>query len=152
MVRLTAALAATLMLGLAGAFAAVESGAQERPGRGPEQVPPRGPQGPRGPEMPGREMDGPMPGQGPRVGAWTIVDSKSGTILLNTATGDSFMLRDGKESPHWQPIERPMPRGQGRPDQPMPRGEGRPDQPKPRGEKAPPSPEDMKRKIEEEGP
>ncbi len=42
-------------------------------------------------------------------GMWQIVTHKDTVILLNTASGDTFRLGDGKEGPEWKPIPRPRP-------------------------------------------
>jgi len=52
-----------------------------------------------------------MPGMGGpgQPGTWQITSGGDRTFLLNTATGDSYLLAKGEEGMHWQPIHRPMP-------------------------------------------
>jgi hypothetical protein len=183
MFRALAAFAAVAVLGLIGAGRASVSDAQETQTRrvvqrnggpviieteemdevqargGGEFVPPRpGRQGNQGqPGMPGM-------GGGPEFGmmmggGWTIHDTRQGAILLNAMTGESFMLREGKDGGmRWQPIERPQPeRREGpQPDRregPQPRQPDRPrtTEPAPRPDREQPAnPEQARKRIEAE--
>lgn len=40
-------------------------------------------------------------------GTWTVVDTKAGTMLLNTVNGETFVLRNAETSPRWVKVERP---------------------------------------------
>lgn len=51
----------------------------------------------------------PIQGRG-QPGTWQIVTSRDMTLLLNTASGETFVLAGDKESPRWKPVERPLPR------------------------------------------
>lgn len=76
----------------------------------------------RGPDAP--RPDAPRPPM-PAPGTWQIVTHEKLVLLLNTASGETFRLREREGELHWQPIARPGAEGP-RPD--MPRGE-RPDRP-----------------------
>lgn len=52
---------------------------------------------------------GMMGGMMNRPGTWELERSGEGMILLNTATGETFVLRGDDDKLHWQPI--PMPKG-----------------------------------------
>lgn len=92
----------------------------------------RGPDAPR-PEGP--RPDAPRP-PAPPTGMWQIVTHEKLVLLLNTASGETYRLREHEGELHWQPIPRPghdgprpdMPRGERPRDPDMPRGE-RPDRP-----------------------
>ncbi len=40
-------------------------------------------------------------------GTWTVVDTKAGTMLLNTGSGASYLLRDADTAPRWVKIQSP---------------------------------------------
>lgn len=85
----------------------------------------------RGPDAPrpdGPRPDAPRP-PAPPTGMWQIVTHEKLVLLLNTASGETFRLREREGELHWQPIPRPdMPRGERPRDSDMPRGD-RPDRP-----------------------
>ena len=126
MFRALAAFAAVVVLGWIGAVNVNVSDAQEArtqrklvvPSNGgpviieteeAEEVQARGSAQPAAPRQP-REGQPGMPGMGMMMGGWTIHDTRQGAILLNAMTGESFMLREGKDGGmRWQPIERPQP-------------------------------------------
>ena len=185
MFKLLAAIAAVLVLGVAGACRSTVSDAQEKSNelkivvetsedgeafqvngeeRGPaprspgRRVDPRREEGPGMPGMPG------FPGMPPIVemghgfdmggpGTWAIVDTRAGTILLNTVNGDTLLLKEGKEGMRWVPIERPQRGPEGRPGMPPMPGEGPgrgqgPD--RPRADRPAPNFEEMRKMLEKE--
>jgi len=45
-------------------------------------------------------------------GTWQIITNKEATILLNTASGETFFLAEREGNYAWKPIERPIPRAE----------------------------------------
>ncbi|MCC6574744.1 MAG: hypothetical protein IT462_13270 [Planctomycetes bacterium] len=40
-------------------------------------------------------------------GTWSIIDTKAGVMLLNTATGASYLMKDAEVKPRWVKVENP---------------------------------------------
>jgi hypothetical protein len=135
-------------------------------GEGRGQQPQRGRQAqPRGQQAPQPGMGGNMPMQRmmrPQPGTWQLVPVRDSALLLNTATGETFVLRGDGEDIHWQPLPGPgaqpreMPRDMPRemPGRDMPRtdnpGRGMPRMPGMRGGDQPrPGREQIQRKLDD---
>lgn len=168
--RLIAAAAAVLLSGVIGALSISGTEAQER-GQWPEPVPAPHPGfiPPVQPPSPARLGHAPdfaelVPGQvqmlrvQPEAGTWQIVAAKDATLLLNTATGETFRLAEKDGNFAWKPIERPMPRADAPPMprlREMPRTPDRPAQPdrpnpdRPNAERLRKALEDARKRLKE---
>lgn len=98
MLRTIMAAMVIVTAGFAGVWSLQQSDAQDRP-RPPQPEPrhevPPGMHEPRMMQMP------------PAPGTWEVIKLEKAAILLNTATGQTFQLVEGKEGLHWKPIPRP---------------------------------------------
>lgn len=98
MLRTIMAALVIVSAGFAGVWTLQQSDAQDRPR--PPQPEPRREAPPAMPEMRMNQMP-------PAAGTWEVIKLEKAAILLNTATGQTFQLVEGKEGLHWRPIPRP---------------------------------------------
>lgn len=119
MLRTIAAALVLVSAGFAGVWTLQPSDAQDRP-RPPQPEPRReAPPQPRH-EVPPGMHEPRMMQMAPMAGTWEVIKLEKAAILLNTATGETFQLVDGKDGMHWRAIPRA---GEHRPEG---RPEGRP--------------------------
>ena len=107
------------------------------------------PDTPRQPQAPQPPMGGNMPMMRmtqPQAGTWQVVSHDDILLLLNTASGETFMLDDNDDGLFWRPIPRP---GMGQRDMPrgMPEMPRMPGMDRPNGER--PNREQLEQKLEQ---
>lgn len=105
MLRTIAAALVLVSAGFAGVWSLQPSDAQDRP-RPPQPEPRReAPPQPRH-EVPPGMHEPRMMQMPPMAGTWEVIKLEKAAILLNTASGETFQLVDGKDSMHWRMIPR----------------------------------------------
>lgn len=105
MLRTIAAALVLVSAGFAGVWSLQPSDAQDRP-RPPQPEPRReAPPQPRH-EVPPGMHEPRMMQMPPMAGTWEVIKLERAAILLNTASGETFQLVDGKDGMHWRMIPR----------------------------------------------
>ena len=131
MTKWIAALVAIFAAGICGAFLVPQAEAQRALAAEAAEPATHAPEDDFVQMRPGARPEMPPHGM---PGTWQIAETKRETLLLNTATGETYRLEGLEGKLRWTPIPRPgMDRpGMDRPDRPDRPGADRPDKPAPR--------------------